>query len=716
MIKTGTFVDPALEYYARGWPVIPVDADKRPLCEWGRWRFQGQTEAEVLDLFSRPAHGMALLTWPASELVVLDFDGCHAHEVWQTTGIILPSTAQTRTRSGGTHLIFRFPDGTPQPGQAAVDQTFQRKVRLAVDRNCGCAKPCGVDLLLNGYFIVPPTPGYREDPDHPLEPGRLATIPPEVLSLARAGAKSTANPVPDASGNDWFAWALHGPIPEGQRNDTATRIAGALLAKSLPPDHVYLLLVPWARMICVPPMDLGELQITVRSIARKEATKAKKKGTSSPLTLWEAARSALDFVNSAEAEPEWLEYPLLAPGSITEIFSPRGIGKTHVAHALGVKLARRGKRVLLLDRDNSPREVKQRLRGWGAGTAEAATLKVMTRDKAPPLTDAAAWASFPFQEYDLVIIDSLDATTEGVGEKDSAKPSRALAPILDLARRAEGPAILVLGNTVKSAEHGRGSGVIEDRADICFEGRDATGLLPTGRKPWWLELPPAGAWAWAERATRRKRRSRYRLAFVPSKFRVGEEPDPFILEIDLSAEPWTLRDVTAEVIQAGEAARAQAEQERQKRLDEATQALSKAIEARSQVGDPMLADKEAVPFLRDHGLTRAEARQLLKGRDGQEWRIETRKDRQGHPKILLPPEPIGSQSKAPAAENALSQTPQSTMAGEPPFSADRMETARRKTSPTEAAPDAEIRDPRFFPPKVSESPPEPLEVVDPWAM
>jgi hypothetical protein len=185
-----------------------------------------------------------------------------------------------------------------------------------------------------------------------------------------------------------------------------------------------------------------------------------------------------EFLAGDDPTLDWLIPRLLAPGSVTNFFSPRGLGKTHVAYAYAVALARRGRRVLLLDRDNSKREIRRRLRAWGA--ADLTTLKVMTRDEVPPLTDAARWATFPWQEYDLVIVDSLDATAEGVGEQDSAKPAKAIAPLLDIAHRADGPAILVLGNTIKSGSHGRGSGVLEDRGGHRLRGarRDR---LPTER-------------------------------------------------------------------------------------------------------------------------------------------------------------------------------------------------------------------------------------------
>lgn len=257
---------------------------------------------------------------------------------------------------------------------------------------------------------------------------------------------------------------------------------------------------------------------------------------------WSAALPAREFLTQTVTEAEFLIPRLLAKGTITEVFSPRGLGKTLVAIWLAVRLALEGSRVLYLNRDNPPRVLRQYLEGWHAGEAE--TLKVLNREQVPPLTNMAAWAIFPWNEYDVVIVDSLDSTAEGVGEKDSAKPSLALSPLLDIAHHEGGPAVLVLGNTVRTGAHSRGSGVVEDRADIVFEVRDVTGFAPSGKKPWWEELPPAGAGDWAARATRRQRKEKIRLAFIPSKFRVGEEPEPFAFGIDFTLDPWSLKEVT----------------------------------------------------------------------------------------------------------------------------------------------------------------------------
>ncbi len=414
---------------------------------------------------------------------------------------------------------------------------------------------------------------------------------------------------------------------------------------------------------------------------------------------WAAIQTASDFLSTPEAEADVLEPRVLARGSLTEFISPRGLGKTHVAHATAVRQASMGMRVLIIDRDNSRRELRRRLRGWGADGLT--TLHVLGRDDAPPLTDRRAWSEFP-SNYDLVVIDSLDSSTEGVGEQDSAKPSMAMAPLLDIVHKAAGPAVLVLGNTVKSGTHGRGSGVIEDRADIVFEVRDATDFRPSGTKDWWLELPSADRGSWADRATRRRKRDTYRLAFVPSKFRVGEEPEPFVLEIRLGTEPWECHDVTADIVTAGEQAVAQVAHERAERVQQATRALREEVANRAREGAALRRRQDAEPFLTDRGMSRRKARVLIAEGNGRDWRIAGGA-RKGDPEVLLPLADVDSEVIAAGIhdgpeprqmrleENAI---PAAQEASEPP-----------ELNLTDSASDAaEIEPP--FPPPVSPKGPE----------
>jgi hypothetical protein len=99
-------------------------------------------------------------------------------------------------------------------------------------------------------------------------------------------------------------------------------------------------------------------------------------------------------------------------------------------------------------------------------------------------------------------------------------------------------------------------------------------------------LPPADAGSWAARSSRRKRSEKYRLAFTPSKFKVEQEPEPFIVEINTAVEPWTIRDVTDEVDQQGKEAMVQRAAEKEKRIADAATALVQEIGRRATAGEP----------------------------------------------------------------------------------------------------------------------------------
>jgi hypothetical protein len=367
---------------------------------------------------------------------------------------------------------------------------------------------------------------------------------------------------------------------------------------------------------------VDECRALIGAAEAVSATATSGNGHQSP---WDAAQPIADFLAGDDDDVHYLD-PLcwFVRGALTQCFSPRGLGKTHVLHALLVALARDEKRVLLLDRDNPRREIKRRLRAWGAAELTVERFRVMTRDDTPPLTDRAAWVQFPFAEYDAVAIDSLDASAEGVGEQDSAAPSRAIAVLLDLAHRADGPAVIVLGNTTKSGQAGRGSGIVEDRADIVYEIRDATDYTPTGTAAWWEELPPAARGDWASRATRRKRRDTYRLAIIATKHRVGPEPEPRVVEIDLTTQPWAWRDVTAELVTAGEHARQEEERGRANRITTAIAALVAELQMRLRAGTDMPGKKDAEAVLQAAGVTQKVARKLLDEQNGIAWRLTPR--------------------------------------------------------------------------------------------
>ena len=293
----------------------------------------------------------------------------------------------------------------------------------------------------------------------------------------------------------------------------------------------------------------SRLQAAIPGLRTLATTGPGAQGAKDPGAVWRQAMTAHYFLLQQEADVLAHAKDLVVPGCITVVSAPRASGKSLVALYLGVALATGGvfrdeclvqKRVLLVDRDNPPSLVRKRLRWLGAHQVTA--LKVLTREVAPPLTDKAAWEQFPVEEYDVVIMDSLGAATEGVSEKEGRQTQEFLATLKDLARRR--PALLCLDNTTKAGTNYRGRGEKGDAVDILYECRNITGWTPDHAGDWWEQLPDFGEHTWQQRATRRKGQAVLRVAFIPTKFRLGIEPEPFILEIDTRQEPWTLADVT----------------------------------------------------------------------------------------------------------------------------------------------------------------------------
>jgi hypothetical protein len=460
------------------------------------------------------------------------------------------------------------------------------------------------------------------------------------------------------------------------------------------------------------PRTSDRARVTTDGAASHSSAIASAPKVSSP---WSRAVPANALLNEPDAAIEWIAEGIAAPGSITGLASPRGLGKTHVLHALAVAVAsgttfcaqsvQQG-RVLLIDRDNSRREIRRRLRGWCGGDPPEA-LEVLTRDDAPALTDAHAWASFPFDRYKLVVLDSLGAATEGVSENNGGETGEALAPLLDLARR--GPATLVALNVPKNGKNYRGSGVIADRLDVLYEVRDATDLTPSAKdEAWWSQLPEAGEAAWAERAQRRGRRDDYRLVLVPSKFRIGEEPEPTALEVDLTPGAWALSDVTADLVTAHAEARGEATAAAEAARAAALDRLVATVRGRHAAGKA-LSKREAEDKLKEllPGARRTDRRTLVEaGGDGR-WRLDGGGTR-GDPYVLVPADVPAS--RADAARNAGPADPRGLRRSEPSILADGARSGQPESSSPKSTTGAAAGEPRIWPSDGQNTPAGPDEV------
>lgn len=146
-----------------GLPVFACDRNKRPLTQHG---FQDATQDRniIAAQFDHPAAAMiGVPTGQRGGFFTVDLDckgGARGLEWLSANEHRLPRTRRHRTRSGGVHLLFAWPQG--------------RTIRNSASRIAP-----GVDVRgAGGYIIAPPSPGYEVE-DH----SALAEAPAWLLDL-----------------------------------------------------------------------------------------------------------------------------------------------------------------------------------------------------------------------------------------------------------------------------------------------------------------------------------------------------------------------------------------------------------------------------------------------------------------------------------------------------------------------------------------------------
>lgn len=131
----------ASELAARGIPVFPCAADKKPAIEHGfKSAVRDAAAARKLFLYTRTAALIGMPTGAVSGISVIDVDpqGMAWYAAKQRR---LPETRVHQTRRGGYHLLYKHPPGL---------------------RNSASKISFGVDVRGDGgYIIIPPSPGYE---------------------------------------------------------------------------------------------------------------------------------------------------------------------------------------------------------------------------------------------------------------------------------------------------------------------------------------------------------------------------------------------------------------------------------------------------------------------------------------------------------------------------------------------------------------------------
>lgn len=336
----------ALEYVRLGFSVIPlrfegsVEDQKKPLLlTWEIYQKKPATERQVELWWQQwPRANVGLVTGAVGGLVAVDLDGDGAEGLLAGAGIVLDGTATVQT-ARGKHYLYRHPGGK-----------ISNRARVLKDQNGS-----GVDIRGDGgYFVAPPSihgTGVIYTWERPLQD--LAPLPDGLRSLIEKRPERQQ----DDRAPDWFREAWQG-APEGQRNETAARIAGYWLRVTQGnQEATYRAMEHWVDR-CQPPMDLSELRTTIKSVARLEASKQRQEaeGQEEAPRLTIHIRDAVSrLVDALENEPPaFIPTPFiglntllcggLVPGELYYLAAKGGFGKTafaleifrHVAKTKGV--------------------------------------------------------------------------------------------------------------------------------------------------------------------------------------------------------------------------------------------------------------------------------------------------------------------------------------------------------------------------------------------
>lgn len=303
--KTATY-SAALRYLKEcKFSIIPIDKNKKPLIRWTEFQKRLPTEQELQGWFTQwPDANIAIVTGTLSGVCVVDLDEVEIAK--KALNDLIPDSLSfpvVKTPKG-EHWYFKCSDPTISNNAKTINGCDQRGE--------------------GGYIIAPPSINS--------EGKKWSWLP--ALDIFSAALQ----PLPDA-----YLEAIKKPVigektnsvkellsigaTEGSRNDSLSRVAGALFQKGLTLDETLRLCVAWNQTLEMP-LPLGEVERTVGSIFKKHSVESKPSGM--------ALIRLSDLLKEPDEKVDWLVDRTLPAGGFSVIAAKPKVGKSTIARNLAL--------------------------------------------------------------------------------------------------------------------------------------------------------------------------------------------------------------------------------------------------------------------------------------------------------------------------------------------------------------------------------------------
>lgn len=233
-----TLLQIAFEFFKKGWSVIPVGRDKKPLLNWKEYQKRRAGCDEITEWFNTyPDMQLGIVTGEISNLTVVDM------EEGADFNLIKDETFTVKTGGNGRHFYFTY------------NNNFTNAVRVLEK----------TDIRSEGGYVVAPGSsshkgGYEILKNLPITTMSEATF--ELLTAIKKNKKSKS--LPELVG-----------LNEGGRNSSMASLAGKLMRATNPSKWDKEV---WPALVSVnssynPPLDKDELLAIYNSISNSESNR-----------------------------------------------------------------------------------------------------------------------------------------------------------------------------------------------------------------------------------------------------------------------------------------------------------------------------------------------------------------------------------------------------------------------------------------------------------